>query len=199
MQSAAMTLLMPAGACDRSGRPIRLGHRAVAILSCAARASATAGSSPNTSTASACSDPAASAFITRDSRCAALAPKVIEGIATYADIVRRPHLPEDGFEAARDLALQALAGIEDEPRQKLMIKLREWHLPVALGRNTMGQKEHLEKLTLDLCQRRSRAPLSAEGRDHRDRGQHRFRRRLKREVEQALRRLEGEAAARRSS
>jgi predicted Zn-dependent peptidase len=83
--------------------------------------------------------------------CAALAPKVMEGLATYADIVRRPRLPEDGFEPARDLALQAVAGIEDEPRQKLLIKLREWHLPSPFGRNTMGQKEHLEKLTHELC------------------------------------------------
>src|SRR4051812_38616168 len=81
---------------------------------------------------------------------AALAGKVIQGLEVYGDIVRRPHLPESGFEAARDLALQSLAGIEDEPRQKLMIKLREWHLPSPYGRNTMGQKDHLEKLTLEL-------------------------------------------------
>jgi hypothetical protein len=30
-----------------------------------------------------------------------------------------------------------------------MIKLREWHLPSPLGRNTMGRKEDLEKLTID--------------------------------------------------
>jgi predicted Zn-dependent peptidase len=83
--------------------------------------------------------------------CAAVGPKVIEGLAVYADIVRRPQLPEIGFEAARDLALQALAGIEDEPRQKLMIKLREWHFPSPYSRNTMGEKEALEKLTLALC------------------------------------------------
>ena len=59
--------------------------------------------------------------------------------------------PEPGFEAARDLALQALAGIDDEPRQKLMIKLREWHFPSPYGRSTMGSKDDLEKLTLDLC------------------------------------------------
>jgi predicted Zn-dependent peptidase len=81
---------------------------------------------------------------------AAVGPKVIESLATYADIVRRPQLPENGFEAARDLALQALAGIEDEPKQKLMVKLREWHFPSPYGRNTMGEKEHLEKLTLAL-------------------------------------------------
>src|SRR5205807_3649956 len=67
------------------------------------------------------------------------------------DIVRRPHLPPDGFRAGRDLALQALAGIDDEPRQKLMIKLREWHFPSPYGRNTMGKTEDLEKLTLELC------------------------------------------------
>jgi predicted Zn-dependent peptidase len=82
---------------------------------------------------------------------AALAARVIEGLACFADIVRRPHLPEPGFEAARDLALQALAGIDDEPRQKLMIKLREWHYPSPYGRSTLGSKDHLEKLTIELC------------------------------------------------
>src|SRR6185369_953693 len=59
--------------------------------------------------------------------------------------------PEPGFLAARDLALQALAGIDDDPRQKLLIKLREWHFPSPFGRSSMGKKDNLEKLTLDLC------------------------------------------------
>src|SRR5688500_1326446 len=80
---------------------------------------------------------------------AALAERVLDALPTYADIVRRPHLPADGFEAARDLSLQSLDGIEDEPKQKLMIKLREWHFPSPFGRNTMGDKDQLEKLTLD--------------------------------------------------
>jgi predicted Zn-dependent peptidase len=75
----------------------------------------------------------------------------MEGLKTYADIVRRPHLPEPGFESARELALQALAGIDDEPRQKLLIKLREWHFPSPYGRSSMGTKEDLEKLTIELC------------------------------------------------
>ncbi|HWE02829.1 MAG TPA: pitrilysin family protein [Tepidisphaeraceae bacterium] len=82
--------------------------------------------------------------------CAGVGPKVIEGLAAFADIVRRPHMPEVGFQAARDLALQSLEGVEDEPRQKLMIKLREWHFPSPFGRNSMGRTEDLEKLTLDL-------------------------------------------------
>lgn len=82
--------------------------------------------------------------------CAAVAAKVIEGLGAYADIIRRPHLPASGFESARDLALQALEGIDDEPRQKLMIKLREWFYPSPYGRNSMGRKEDLEKLTIEL-------------------------------------------------
>ncbi|MEO6435079.1 MAG: pitrilysin family protein, partial [Tepidisphaeraceae bacterium] len=77
--------------------------------------------------------------------------KVMEGLPVYADIVRRAHLPETGFEAARDLALQALEGIEDDPRQKLLIKLREWHFPSPFGRSSMGRESDLEKLTLDLA------------------------------------------------
>jgi predicted Zn-dependent peptidase len=92
---------------------------------------------------------------------AALAERVLDALPVYSDIVRRPHLPEDGFEAARDLALQSLDGINDDPRQKLMIKLREWHFPSPYGRNTMGEKAHLEKLTIDSMktdwQRRYRA------------------------------------------
>ena len=83
--------------------------------------------------------------------CAALAARVMEGLATYADIVRRPHLPEAGFEAARDLALQGLAGLEDDPRQKVLIHLRERHFPHPLGRSTMGKKEELEAMTLETC------------------------------------------------
>jgi predicted Zn-dependent peptidase len=83
--------------------------------------------------------------------CAALADKVIEGLSAYADIVQRPQMPGPGFQAGRDLALQALAGIDDDPRQKLMIKLREWAWPSPYGRTSMGTKESLEALTLEDC------------------------------------------------
>lgn len=79
---------------------------------------------------------------------AAVGPKILESLPAYADVLLRPHLPEDGFEAARDLALQALSGVDDEPRQKLLIKLRELHFPAPLGRNSMGVKEDLEGLKL---------------------------------------------------
>jgi predicted Zn-dependent peptidase len=83
--------------------------------------------------------------------CAGLAAKVMQGLPAYADVIRRPHLPQSGFEAARDLALQALAGIDDDPRQKLLINLREQFFPGPLGRNPMGRVPDLEKLDLNCC------------------------------------------------
>ena len=83
--------------------------------------------------------------------CAGVAPKVMAALPAYADIIRRPHLPSEGFEAARDLALQAIAGIDDDPRQKLLIALRELFFPAPLGRNPMGRKPDLERLTLETC------------------------------------------------
>lgn len=82
--------------------------------------------------------------------CTALAARVVDGLDAYADIVRRPHLREDGFEPSRELALQALAGVEDEPRQKLMIKLRECFWPWPFGRNSMGATSEIEAFTPEL-------------------------------------------------
>jgi len=80
--------------------------------------------------------------------CAAVASNVLASLPTYADIVQRPHLPNDGFQASRDLALQAIAGVEDDPRQKVSIKLRETFFPDPFGRNTMGEIDHLKSLDI---------------------------------------------------
>lgn len=79
----------------------------------------------------------------------ALSAKVLEGLPAYADIVRRARLPDEEFEPSRDLAVQSVAGIDDDPRQKLMIKLRECHWPWPFGRNAMGTKPELEALTVE--------------------------------------------------
>lgn len=80
---------------------------------------------------------------------AALPEAVFTALPVYADIVRRPQLPEAGFDAARDLALQALEGVADDPSHVLSIKLREIFWPSPLGRNTMGVAADVEALTLD--------------------------------------------------
>ncbi|HSU69544.1 MAG TPA: pitrilysin family protein [Tepidisphaeraceae bacterium] len=149
MQSAAMTLLLPAGAASD---PVDRSGSATVLSDLVLRGAGERDSRTLTEYLDSLGLQRSSSVGIHHSRlsCAAVAPKVIEGLAVHSDIVRRPHLPPDGFLAARDLALQGLAGVDDEPRQKLMIKLREWHFPSPYGRNTMGQQEDLEKLTLEL-------------------------------------------------
>jgi predicted Zn-dependent peptidase len=64
-----------------------------------------------------------------------------------ADILLRPRLDEDQFEPSRQLALQELEGLEDEPRQKVMTLVQEQFYPDPLGRPSLGRKADLENLT----------------------------------------------------
>jgi len=73
-------------------------------------------------------------------------PAVLE---VYADVVQRPHLPEPGFDPARDLAIQQIDAIEDEPSQKLNLLLKARHYPDPYGRPVVGNRAHLQALTAD--------------------------------------------------
>ncbi len=150
MQSAAMTLMLPAGS---STDPVdRLGSATV-LSDLVLRGAGPRDSRQLTDYLDSLGLQRGSGVGIHHTRfsCAALADRVLEGMPVYADIVRRAHLPPTGFDAARDLALQALAGLDDDPRQKLLIKLREWHFPSPFGRSSMGKKDNLEKLTVELC------------------------------------------------
>jgi len=150
MQSAAMTLLLPAGS---STDPVDRSGAATVLSDLVLRGAGERDSRQLTDYLDSLGLQRSNSVGVHHTRfgCAAVAEQVMEGLPIYADIVRRARLPESGFNSARDLSLQALAGIDDEPRQKLLIKLREWHLPSPYGRNSMGRVEDLEKLTLDFC------------------------------------------------
>ncbi len=63
------------------------------------------------------------------------------------DMALRPNLEGETFAPCLDLALQALDALEDEPQQRALLELRERHLPEPLGRNPYGRRETLESLT----------------------------------------------------
>ncbi len=149
MQSVAMTFLVPAGS---STDPVDRSGSATVLSDLVLRGAGQRDSRQLTDHLDTLGLQRSSSVGTFHTRfgCAGVGPKVLEGLEVFADIVRRPHLPETGFDSARDLALQALDGVDDEPRQKLMIKLREWHLPSPFGRNSMGTTDDLEKLTIEL-------------------------------------------------
>lgn len=83
----------------------------------------------------------------------ALARNLFDTLAIYADILRRPHLPEDELESAQALALQDLQGLEDDPQGKVMVELSKRHYPDPLGRDKRGTQEGIESLTIDLLKK----------------------------------------------
>jgi predicted Zn-dependent peptidase len=80
---------------------------------------------------------------------ATLARNLPAALDLYADIVLRPHLPAEELDAVRELALQNLQGIEDEPQHKMFIELRRHHYPPPLGRDPSGTEEGVESLTIE--------------------------------------------------
>ncbi len=65
----------------------------------------------------------------------------------YADIIQKPNLEDDQFELAKKLAVDSVLALEDDPRQNVMLKLKENFYPDPIGRSTAGKIEEIEKLT----------------------------------------------------
>jgi predicted Zn-dependent peptidase len=60
-----------------------------------------------------------------------------------------PNLDAKELEPSRDLCLQEIAALDDDPQRRAMIALRQRHFPEPLGRPGDGVAEHLKALTLD--------------------------------------------------
>ncbi|MBN2592697.1 MAG: insulinase family protein [Sedimentisphaerales bacterium] len=70
-----------------------------------------------------------------------------QSLDLYADIILSPSLKDDQFELARQLAIDDVLSLDDDPRQKVMLNLREKFYPSPLGRSTVGDIEELKALT----------------------------------------------------
>jgi predicted Zn-dependent peptidase len=77
------------------------------------------------------------------------AGNLTEAIELYADIILRAGLKDDQFEPARQLAIDAVKALDDDPRQKVMLKLREQFYPDPLGRSALGEIAELKRLTAE--------------------------------------------------
>ncbi len=76
-----------------------------------------------------------------------------EALRIYADLVRRPHLPDAHLESSRMVVLQELRAVEDEPAQRVMVEVRRRHYPDPWGRPSHGEREALEVITADEIRR----------------------------------------------
>lgn len=78
---------------------------------------------------------------------ATVASRLPECLAVYADIIRRPHLADDEFEAVQLGAEQALLAIEDEPQRKAMVELRRRTFTTPYGLPSDGSLEDLPNIS----------------------------------------------------
>jgi predicted Zn-dependent peptidase len=70
-------------------------------------------------------------------------------LALVASMVREPRMDAESVDACRELALQALDSLDDDPQERASMLLRERHLPMPIGRSGMGTPEGLASCTRD--------------------------------------------------
>jgi len=78
-----------------------------------------------------------------------LADKLEAVLSLFADVLMRPHLPTQALEAVRQIALQELASLEDQPPKKMFAALRRAVFASNHGRNPSGKKAHLETISAE--------------------------------------------------
>lgn len=82
-----------------------------------------------------------------------LGHRVDEAVPLLMDMVRRPRMATESFAPARELALQGIASLEDDPQQRAALAARDRHLPAPYNRSTLGTAEGISNLTHDaLCE-----------------------------------------------
>lgn len=79
----------------------------------------------------------------------AMGDRMPEALGLFAAAVRRPALEPDALESVRSLALQSLAGLEDEPQHLVGIRLRQFAMPAPFNRSGYGTEAGLRSLTAD--------------------------------------------------
>ena len=94
---------------------------------------------------------------------AMLADNLSGALEIYADMLRDPHLPEDELESARQVAIQDVRSIEDEPGQKVMQELRRQYYGDPWGRSGAGDMSGLESTTIEDVQEHFRRGYRPEG------------------------------------
>ncbi len=88
---------------------------------------------------------------TRDHRLSAslLADHLPEAMPLLTDMIRRPNLESAELPPARDLCLQAIDALADDPYERAMLELRRRHHPDPFGRSPYGQTQALQRVSLD--------------------------------------------------
>lgn len=76
-----------------------------------------------------------------------LGERLLAALPLIVDMLRRPLAEDDAIEASRDLALQSLEGLKDDPQERAVLTLRERHNQPPVNRSGMGTQHGLGAIT----------------------------------------------------
>lgn len=76
-----------------------------------------------------------------------LAVNASMAIPLLLDMVIRPTLADDQLAPARDLSLQSIDALDDDPQNRVFIALRARHFRDPFGRSPLGSRKDLESIT----------------------------------------------------
>ena len=92
-----------------------------------------------------------------------LADRLPELAELFADNLLRPRFEDAAITAAKDLAGQSLASIEDDPQTLAVLGARERHHPAPLNRTGYGTQEGIDAVTRDAAVESWHAAARPEG------------------------------------
>ena len=80
---------------------------------------------------------------------ATTADRIVDALPLIGSMLTAPHLAEVDFDPARDLVEQSLMAMEDEPRQRLGKVLRQYSYAAPWGNSAEGELSDLPTITID--------------------------------------------------
>lgn len=78
-----------------------------------------------------------------------LGARLKDALPLIVDMVRRPRMDAESVEPARELCLQSIESLKDDPPERLMTLLKARHAPSPINRSPLGTKEGIERVRAD--------------------------------------------------
>lgn len=78
-----------------------------------------------------------------------LGDRIGDAVPLLSDMILDPAMRDESVEPSKEIAISALASLEDDPQQRAVLSARERHLRSPFNRNTMGTPDGIASITPD--------------------------------------------------
>jgi predicted Zn-dependent peptidase len=78
-----------------------------------------------------------------------LGSRITDALPLIIDMLRAPRCDADAIDPVRDLSIQAIQALNDDPQERVMRSLKQFHAPSPINRSIHGTIEGLTAITRD--------------------------------------------------